>query len=253
MLYFVIPAFNERENIGSLLEDLRPRANAAAARVIVVDDGSADGTAEEVERHATGLSLRLVRHRTNQGLGAALRSGLAAALEDADEGSVIVSIEGDNTSDLDDLPAMLEQLEAGADVVMASFLAPGGRLLGVVRWRAWASRCVSALFRLVAGLREFHQVTPLYRAYRVGAIRRAAALYGEDLITEQGFAVNVELLVKLRSCGASVVEVPTKLDWRRRRGHSKLPLTSTVFRYLRLLVALAARRADLRQYERARP
>ena len=79
MVRFVIPAFNEAENIGRLLEDLGPRAHKLGARVIFVDDGSTDGTADHIDAHRDGLHLSVVRHRQNQGLGPSLNTGLRAA------------------------------------------------------------------------------------------------------------------------------------------------------------------------------
>src|SRR3954465_15008384 len=108
-MYIVIPAFNERDTIPPLLDDLRARTAGLDARVVVVDDGSTDGTAGEVERRGAGVPVRLVRHSVNQGLGAAVRSGFAAVLEEAEDDDPVVTIEADTTSDLDDLPAMLER------------------------------------------------------------------------------------------------------------------------------------------------
>ncbi|MDX6697521.1 MAG: hypothetical protein QOE65_918 [Solirubrobacteraceae bacterium] len=242
MVWFVIPVLDERENLEALFADLGPRAAALGARVVLVDDGSTDGSADVARAAAGALPLRVVTHEVNRGLGAAVASGLAACLEEAQDGDAIVTLEGDNTSDLDDLGAMLARFDAGADLVLASFFAPGGHVHGVTPGRALASKGVSTLFRWLGGLREFHQVTPLFRVYRAGMVRRGTAVYGDGLIQEEGFAVNVELLVKLRYCGAAVAEVPTTMDWSRRRGVSKLPLRSTVAAYVRLLGALGSGR-----------
>jgi len=242
VVWFVIPVLDERENLGPLFADLVPRAQALGGRVVLVDDGSTDGSAGVAREAASDLPLRVVTHEVNRGLGAAVASGLRACLEEAGDDDAIVTLEGDNTSDLDDLPAMLERFESGVDVVLASFFAPGGRLHGVTKGRALASRTVSTVFRWLGGLREFHQVTPLFRVYRAKTLRRGVALYGDGLVREQGFAVNVELLVKLRHVGARVAEVPTTLDWSRRRGESKLPMRATIVGYARLLLALASGR-----------
>jgi dolichol-phosphate mannosyltransferase len=232
VIHVVIPAFNEGDNIGRLVAELARRTRTLDARILVVDDGSTDGTAAAAMAQADVLA-----HPANRGLGAALRTGLGQALEGARDDDAIVTLEGDDTWDLDDLSLMLERFAAGADLVMASYFAPGGRLIGVPPWRAWGSRAVSAAFRHAGGLREFHQVTPLYRVYRAGALRRASELYAGALMREDGFAVNVELLIKLRAGGARIVEVPTTLDWTRRRGQSKLPVASTLAAYARLLAA----------------
>jgi dolichol-phosphate mannosyltransferase len=126
MIRFVIPAYNERENIPNLLADLGPRASALGARIIFVDDGSTDGTAELIEEHSEGLHVAIVRHTVNRGLGTAINSGLRAALGESQDDDAIVTLEADNTSDLNDLPAMMEKFDEGADIVLASVYAPGG-------------------------------------------------------------------------------------------------------------------------------
>jgi dolichol-phosphate mannosyltransferase len=237
MIRFVIPAYNERDNIPNLMADLTPRALDLGARVIFVDDGSGDGTADVIEEHRDGLHLAIVRHKVNRGLGTAINSGLRAALGEAHDDDAIVTLEADNTSDLDDLPAMLEKFEQGNDVVLASVYAPGGRIIGVAPWRLAASRSVSSAFRYVGGLREVHTLSSLYRVYRAGTLRRAADTYGYLLVREPGFAANVELLLKLYNAGAKVAEVPTVNDWSRRLGTSKMNLRPTVMAYGRLMAA----------------
>lgn len=237
MIRFVIPAYNESENIPRLLADLAPRARELGARIIFVDDGSSDGTSEAIREHAGDLHLAIVRHTVNQGLGTAINSGLRAALGEAQDGDAIVTLEADNTSDLDDLPAMMAKFDAGADVVLASVYAPGGRIIGVAPWRLAASKAVSNAFRYAGGLKEIHTLSSLYRVYRAGTLRRAAETYGWLLVREPGFAANVELLLKLYNAGATVAEVATVNDWSRRLGTSKMNLKPTVLAYGRLMAA----------------
>jgi dolichol-phosphate mannosyltransferase len=237
VIRFVIPAYNEAENIPNLMADLGPRARELGARIIFVDDGSKDGTYEAIQEHRDGLHLAVVRHPVNRGLGTAINSGLRAALGESQDGDAIVTLEADNTSDLDDLPAMLAKFNAGADVVLASVYAPGGRIVGVAPWRLAASKAVSNTFRYAGGLKEIHTLSSLYRVYRAGTLRRAAETYGWLLVREPGFAANVELLLKLYNAGAKVGEVPTVNDWSRRLGVSKMNLKPTVMAYGRLMAA----------------
>jgi len=237
VIRFVIPAYNEAANIPRLLADLAPRANALGARVIVVDDGSADDTAEVVRAHGEGMHLAVVSHKRNRGLGTAINSGIRAALGESTDDDAIVTMEADNTSNLDDLPRMLELFEQGNDVVLASVYAPGGKIIGVEPWRLWASKAVSGTFRRVGGLRDIYTLSSLYRVYRAGTLRAAAETYGYLLVREPGFAANVELLLKLYNAGAKVAEVPTVNDWRKRQGVSKMDLKPTVLAYGRLAAA----------------
>jgi dolichol-phosphate mannosyltransferase len=236
-VHIVIPAYNEAENVPRLMDDLVPRARAMGARVIVVDDGSSDETAELLRSYEDKLDLRVISHRVNSGLGAAVNTGLRAALADAHEDDPIVTLEADTTSDLDDLPAMLSLFERGYDLVLASVYAPGGRIVGVAAHRIAVSRAVSNVFRLAAGLRELHTLSSLYRVYRAGPLRRAASTHGDLLVRESGFAVNIELLLKLHAAGARVGEVPTVNDWSTRMGSSKMRFMPTAIAYVRVLAA----------------
>lgn len=235
MIYLVIPAYDEAPNIKRLFEQLRPVADQLGARVLFVDDGSTDGTADLARHEGAGIDLRIVAHEENKGLGAALDTGLRAALVEAADDDVIVTLEGDGTSDVGDLPEMLSRLSEGYDLVLASVHAPGGKLVGVAHWRVLASKAASAVVRLSAGLHDIHTVSAVYRCYRAGLLRRAADLYGAELIREPGFAVNVELLLKLKDCGASVCEVSTTNDWTQRAGTSKLRTGQTLRAYVRVL------------------
>src|SRR5688500_15648146 len=120
---FVIPAFNEEDNLPRLFSDLeaRPQLFPDGSRVIVVDDGSADGTPALVEAYTGPLPVQLVRLEQNQGPGAAFRAGFAAALDHADDEAFIVTLEADTTGDIDSLPAMLERADAGAELVLAKW------------------------------------------------------------------------------------------------------------------------------------
>jgi dolichol-phosphate mannosyltransferase len=237
MIRFVIPAYNEAENIPRLLSDLAPVARELGARVIIVDDGSTDGTGEVIREHAQDMHLAVVTHTVNRGLGTAINTGIRSALKESSDDDAIVTLEADTTSDLSDLPRMIELFEQGNDVVLASVYAPGGKIVGVAGWRLLASKSVSNTFRYLGGLRDMHTLSSLYRVYRAGTLRKAADTYGYLLVREPGFAANVELLLKLYNAGASVVEVPTTNDWTTRKGESKMQLKPTVLAYLRVMAA----------------
>ena len=171
MIRFVIPAYNEAENIPRLLADLAPVARELGARVIIVDDGSTDGTAEVIREHARDMHLAVVTHTVNRGLGTAINTGIRSALKESSDDDAIVTLEADTTSDLSDLPRMMELFEQGTDVVLASVYAPGGKIVGVAGWRLAASKSVSNTFRYLGGLREMHTLSSLYRVYRAGTLR----------------------------------------------------------------------------------
>jgi len=237
---FVVPAFNEADNLPRLLADLekRPALFPAGSRVIVVDDGSADGTADLAEAHEGKLSVEVVRMGTNQGPGAAFRAGFATALAhcDGDEEALVITLEADTTSNLDSLPTMLAQARTGAHVVLAAW-----QMVNVSAKRRLLSQGAGFVIRRMLGV-EAQTVSSFYRVYRVSALRAATAHYGEKLIRESGFACKAELLIKLSRMGAQVAEVPVTLDWSRREGESKLRVLPTVAGYARMMTRQVASR-----------
>src|SRR5919205_2776417 len=99
-LVFVVPAYNEQENILRLLGDLESRPALFAhdrSRVIVVDDGSSDATAAIVSEYDGPIPVELVRLGRNQGPGAAFRAGFAAALDACTDDAFVVTLEADTT------------------------------------------------------------------------------------------------------------------------------------------------------------
>ena len=237
MIWLVVPAYDEAPNVPRLMAQLADSFTNLDFRVIVVDDGSSDGTADRMIEQAGSLDVRVLRHIENLGLGAAVRTGLLGALAVAGDEDLIVTIEADSTSDLASIEPMLECIANGADVVVASVHAPGGRMIAVPRWRVAASHATSRIFRSATGLRHVHTVTSLYRVYRTAVLRDAFEADVRGLVTETGFAVNLEILAKLARRGARIEEVPTTNDWRSRKGVSKMRTGATARAYARILVA----------------
>ena len=235
-LVFVVPAYNEQENIARLLADIEARPALYAhegSRVFVVDDGSSDETASIVSAYGGPLRVELVRLHQNQGPGAAFRAGFAAALEKCSSRAFVVTLEADTTSDLDALPRMLARANAGAELVLASVHA-GGRMLNVGPVRRGLSRGAGWFARAALGVDQ-RTVSSFFRVYSAALLRTGMHHHGDALIRESGFACKAELLAKLRSLGARIEEVPVDVDGARRIGESKMPVLRTLFAYWRLM------------------
>jgi dolichol-phosphate mannosyltransferase len=232
---FVVPAFDEAENIPRLFADLEAHAELFPpdSRLIIVDDGSSDGTAELVERYEGWLPVELVRLGTNQGPGAAFRAGFAAVLSGSGDDALVVTLEADTTSDLAALPTMLERASLGDDLVLAS-VHGGGKMVNVGFVRRLLSKAAGVVVRLALGL-DARTVSSFFRVYRASTLRKAAVHYGDNLICEPGFACKAELLAKFSALGASISEVPVDLDASRRVGKSKMRIAPTLRAYWRLI------------------
>jgi dolichol-phosphate mannosyltransferase len=234
MLVFVVPVYNEAENVPRLLADFerRPELFAGGGRLIVVDDGSTDATSELVSAHRGSTPLQLVRLDQNQGPGAAFRAGFAAALAGAGEETLVVTLEGDTTSDIDALPAMLERAADGAGLVLADW-----QMVNVGRVRQALSYGAGVVVRRALGLNA-RTVSSFFRVYRASVLQLGFDRYGDDFIRENGFACKAEILAKLTALGIRVDEVVVPLDWSRRLGTSKMPVLRTMVDYWRMLIRL---------------
>ncbi len=232
---FVVPAFNEAANIARLLGDLdsRPQLVSDRNRVIVVDDGSSDGTGDIAASFDGKLQVDVVRLERNAGPGAAFRAGFASALASLDGEALIVTLEADTTSDLSALPKMLACARLDADLVLAS-VHGGGRMINVGFVRRTLSKGAGAVVRLALGV-DARTVSSFFRVYRASLLQAGTARFGNDLIREPGFACKAELLSKLAGLGARVHEVPVDLDASRRVGESKMRVGETLVGYWRLI------------------
>jgi dolichol-phosphate mannosyltransferase len=235
MNVFVVPAYNEAQNLPRLLADLESRPELwEGGRLIVVDDGSQDGSAEIACSHPGPLPIEVIRLTTNQGPGRAFDLGFRRALEIAPEWGLVVTLEADSTSDLDAMEEMLATARSGADVVLASHHADG-ELVNVRAHRSFLSRAAAYAIRRTAGL-DARTVSSFFRVYRVSALQAAYDLHGDSLIRESGFACKAELLIKLDRMKARIAEVPVSLDWSRREGESKMRVLPTVGGYARMMM-----------------
>ncbi len=207
-----IPTYNEAQSVEKIVG--RVRAAVPDAHVLVVDDGSPDGTGEIADRLAD-LDARVhVLHRpAKQGLGAAYVAGFRWAL---DEGfDTVVEMDADGSHQPEELPRLLDAL-ADADLVLGSRYAAGGRVENWPRRREILSRGGNLYTRLMLGM-PVRDATGGYRAFRASTLRRL------DLaeVASQGYCFQVDLAWRTVQAGLRVVEVPITFI-EREEGASKM-------------------------------
>jgi dolichol-phosphate mannosyltransferase len=215
----VIPTYQEAENIAVVLQ--RVRAAAPAASVLVVDDGSPDGTADLAE--STGAEVgqvSVLRRPRKAGLGSAYRAGFERGLEMGHD--VLVEMDADLSHDPADVPRLLQAVADGASLAIGSRYVPGG---GTPNWpfhRLLVSRVGNRYVGIVLGL-GVRDATAGFRAYRAEILR--AIDY--QTTSADGYAFQVEMAYRVRRADGAIVELPITFS-DRVRGTSKMSMRIVV-------------------------
>jgi glycosyltransferase involved in cell wall biosynthesis len=231
----IVACLNEEEALPHLFPEVDrlfalSRGRGLSAELVLVDDGSTDGTgALLAARAAADPATRVVTHTRNRGFGAALRSGIEASTA-----PIVVSYDADATYPVEDVLRLLDALE-GKDVAGATPFAEGGGAEGAAPFRRLLSRGVVGLYRIAVGRRSqgITVFTCAFRAYRREALSRAP-------FRSDDFLAAAEILCLLLLSGATVVEVPSTLT-ARRHGVSKMKVMKTGLRHLGLCVKIRLR------------
>ncbi|MEM7129379.1 MAG: glycosyltransferase family 2 protein [Chloroflexota bacterium] len=217
-LSVVIPCYNEIESIPTLEERLIdvlvklsdsekigqiPTKNI---EVLLVDDGSQDGTYDALKSYFDAvqyenIEVRLVKHPTNLGVGAALRTGFSLA-----QGNIVVTSDSDGTYSFAEIPQLLTHLTADVSMVTASPYHPKGGIENVPGHRIFLSKGASLLYRILVKP-EIHTYTALFRAYR-------RSMLNEVPFESSGFLSGTELMVNGMLMGHEVAEYPAILQSR---------------------------------------
>jgi glycosyltransferase involved in cell wall biosynthesis len=161
---FIIPAFNEAATIGELLD--RVAALELDKQLIVVDDGSVDGTAEIAEAWGERNGGLILIRQPNQGKGAAVRAGIPQV-----DGDIVVIQDADLEYDPVDIPALIEPIERGvADVVFGSRLSGGRPQRAYLFWHLVGNRFLSLLASILFNTTLSDMETG-YKAFRADVLR----------------------------------------------------------------------------------
>lgn len=209
----IVPTYNESANLEWILG--RVLTEQPTVEVLVVDDGSPDGTGDIADRLAAGDARIHVLHRSaKQGLGAAYRAGFAWGLERGYD--TLLEMDADGSHRAEDLGRILAASAAGADLVLGSRWVPGG---GVVNW-PWHRRLISrggTLYaRLMLGI-HIRDATGGFRAFRRETLERLPL--GE--VASEGYCFQIDMTRRVLAAGMTVVEVPITFV-ERERGESKM-------------------------------
>ncbi|MBI1912049.1 MAG: glycosyltransferase family 2 protein [Deltaproteobacteria bacterium] len=220
-ILIIIPAFNEEANIGSVISNVRK--HVSEADIIVVNDGSGDGTARIAE--AGGVTV--LHHPYNMGIGATMQTGYKYALLNGY--NVAVQVDGDGQHPADQIQYIIKPiLEDKADIVVGSrFLGKGDYKPSIARGAGMAvfSRVVSFIIK-----EKVTDTTSGFRAAGRDCITFFSNHYPDDY-------PEVEALVLLHKKGFSILEVPVKM-FERAGGRSSITPVRSVYYMIKVLLAI---------------
>lgn len=209
----ILPTYNEAENIVETLE--KTRESAPEADVLIVDDGSPDGTADIAEdwgREHGGVNV--LRRAKKSGLGSAYRAGFTEGLKEGYD--ILIEMDSDGQHDPAALPSLIHAVEDGVSLAIGSRYVPGG---SIPNWK-WHRKALSRWGNRYAGLvlaLEVRDATAGFRAYSADALSKIEL----DTIKADGYGFQIEMAYVVKQNGGRIAEIPISfVD--RVRGESKM-------------------------------
>lgn len=207
----VVPTYNERQNLPHLAAAVRLHGY----RLLIVDDGSPDGTGTVADAIAAPDPLMEVLHRrTKEGLGPAYAAGFDRVL--AGPAEVVVEMDADFSHNPADLPRLVAAIEAGADLAIGSRYVPGGGTPDWPLYRRLLSRGGNIYARLMLDI-PIRDATAGFRAFRAAALRSLPYREAEA----SGYGFQVEMAMRAHRAGMRITELPV-IFRDRQEGTSKM-------------------------------
>lgn len=234
MIFFLVPVFNEEENLPKLAKSFMELPFKETIHFVFVDDFSSDNSVELIETLFENSRFKVITKDKNQGPGHSFNLGFEWILQNCQQDDHIVTLEADGTSDLSILPTMLalsEQFQY--DLVLASVYAQGGGFEQTSLFRKSISFVANILLRAIFNVKIL-TLSSFYRVYKAGLLHKLKDRY-KVIIGQNGFVSMLEVIIKAIELNANIIEVPMKLKSEQRVGRSKMKIYKTSKEYLKYL------------------
>jgi dolichol-phosphate mannosyltransferase len=255
MIYILLPAYNEEDALRPLAEkiDRAMHDMHSTYRIVVVNDGSHDGTGRILEELRDQFPIDVITQKYNRGLGESARDGFEYIAALAAPEDILVRMDCDDTHDPKYISAMVAKIKEGYEVVTTSRYARGGGQIGVDWYRRFISRIANLIMKSFFPIPGVQEYTCGFRAYRASLIQDAIAIFENRFIDLKGmgFTGTVEKMIKCKMMGARVTEVPFVLRYDQKRSTSKVVTSITTLGYFMLIAKYCVFWGDLgREWER---
>lgn len=234
----ILPVYNEGESIYNLLENYNnffSLNKIDSYTLLVINDCSKDNTETYINKAIDNFkNIIYYKHEKNRGLSGALTTGFNE-LKKLKSYDVVITMDGDNTHNPFLIREMLDKIEEGADIVIASRYLEQSRIYGLSKFRIFLSYGAKLLYSIKWRIDGVKDYTCNFRAYRASVLNSAMSEYGEQFITEQGFTCTTEILKKTSYYSKINVEVPMILRYDNKIEVSNMRIFKTVMQTLKLL------------------
>lgn len=246
MIRVFLPAYNEEVALERLVKkfDAECKGAGLAYDITVLDDGSADKTADVARRLGQSYPVNLIRHSVNQGLGQTMVDGLSHVAQISADEDIVVTMDCDDTHDPKYMHSAIAKLKEGYDMVILSRYQKGGGEEGLSAVRSVLSRGAGLFLKLFFPIKGVWEYSCGYRVFRASSLKKAIQAFGSDFVRfgHMGFVVTPEILVKFKMLGFKIAEVPFVLNYDRKPGKSTNKPLRTIRGYFALVGAYWGRR-----------
>lgn len=235
----ILPVYNEAARLSSLIGKIRAVSGKCGGNlaIVAVDDGSADASPQILSEAASCGDIIRLTHPVNKGLRETMKDGYEEAARISSGDDVVVTMDADDTQDPRYIPQMVELLDKGYDVVIASRYQPAASVRGVPSERKLFSLGANLLCRSFLRLRGVRDYACGFRAFRARILKECLARFGDDFLEIKGFGFicAVEAIVKVAAVGGTFAEIPFDLRYDLKEGKSKMRVGRTVMGYFLLI------------------
>ncbi len=237
MIFVLLPAYNEEKNVKAILDEIRQVLDSRKVlyRVLVVNDGSIDNTLKVLESVRDLFPLQILSFDENRGVDAVFRQGIEWICRHSENDDIMISMDCDQTHKAQTFNLLIDALDEGNDVAIASRYHKNSKCVNLPFMRAFLSDGINAMLRLIFPIKGARDYTTFFRAYKIFVLKRALDFYKDRFLMQKGFSCMAEILIKLKPLGIKLEEVPIDLRFDLRTGKSKMNIKETIQGYLQLI------------------
>ena len=239
MIYFALPAYNEENSIKYVFEKIQNVMTALQTEyfIIICNDGSTDNTLQEIIKYKNEKDI-IINHKMNRGLGETIRDLFEKFNAIASNDDFLIRLDCDNTHDPKIINNLINKINSGYDVVVASRYVGNGGQKGFSFYRKFISLMANQFMKFFFNIKGLKEYSSGYRIYTYEIIDRAIKKYGNNFIQLKsfGFSCTLEKLVKLNLLGAKITEVPFVLRYDQKKSSSKMVTSITTLGYIVMVI-----------------